>query len=236
LVIAEAAEGVTSPEDPAVAAFLDQQLRQIAPFLRRTGDIEKMRAGAAPGVLLRWEGANPDGMKVTAQAFAAVLKGFGVALVAMGESGQIAARDKTLRGIFASFAAGEGQKDPQVVGTWKYWSYSSSALGGFSTERTRFMTLQADGTCLWSSRSESSGSARGTDSLGNETFRGGLAGASGGNDQGTWSAGDGKLYVMWQNGSLSEWTYQVSGTGGNRKLLLRAGDQQKSDEWLEEGR
>jgi hypothetical protein len=109
-------------------------------------------------------------------------------------------------------------------------------LGGFSTERTRLMALRADGTCLWSSRSESSGSARGTDSLGSETWRGGLAGSSGGSDQGTWSAGNGKLYVMWQDGSLSEWSYSVSGAAGSRKLLLRGADQPKADEWMEESR
>jgi hypothetical protein len=173
-------------------------------------------------------------MTVRAHAFATVLKGYGVALVGLGEKQQIAAREKTLRGIFASFAAGEGQKDPQLIGTWKYWHYSSSALGGFSTERTRFLVLRADGTCLWSSRSESSGSVRGTDSLGNETWNAGVAGTSGDRDRGTWSAGNGKLYVVWQNGSLSEWSYTLTGQPGGRQLLLKNSTQQKPDEWMEQ--
>lgn len=234
LVLAEAAEDIKSAEDPRVVQFLDGQLEKLMPFLKRTGEPEKIRAGAAPGVLAKWEGDNSKAMTVRAHAFATVLKGYGVALVGLGDKKQVLARDKTLRGIFASFAAGEGQKDPRLAGTWKYWHYSTSALGGFSTERTRFLVLRPDGTCLWSSRSESGGSARGTDSLGNQTWSAGVAGATAGRDQGTWSAGEGKLYVMWQNGSLSEWSYSVSGETGHRRLLLKGSDQQNPDEWLEE--
>ncbi|HOW64481.1 MAG TPA: hypothetical protein P5186_17460 [Candidatus Paceibacterota bacterium] len=141
---------------------------------------------------------------------------------------------KTLRGVFASFAAGEGQKDPQLVGTWKYWHYSTSALGGYSTERTRFLALRPDGTCLWSSHAESGGSVQGRDSLGNETYRAGHVGVGEASDRGTWSAGSGKLYVMWQNGSLSEWEYTVSGQTGSRRLLLKNSNQQTADEWMEQ--
>jgi hypothetical protein len=234
LVFAEGAEDITSAEDPRVLEFLQEQLGQLAPFLRPKGAPEKVRAGAVPGILATWEGDNPRGLSVRALALAAVLKGYGVALVGLGDQQQVLAREKTLRGIFASFAAGEGQKDPQLVGTWKYWHYSSSALGGFSTERTRFLVLRADGTCLWSSQSESSGSVRGSDSLGNQTYSAGTVGTSGSNDRGTWSAGGGKLYVMWQDGSLSEWAFTLSGAPGSRKLLLKSGDQQKPDEWMEQ--
>jgi hypothetical protein len=119
LVFAEAAEDITSAKDPRVVQFLDQQLGQMLPFLKRSGESEKIRAGAAPGILVTWEGDNPKGMTVHAHAFATVLKGYGIALVGLGDRKQIAAREKTLRGIFASFAAGEGQKDPQLVGMWK---------------------------------------------------------------------------------------------------------------------
>jgi len=233
LVFAEAAEDIRSAEDPRVLQLLEEQLQQLMPFLRRKGEPEKIRAGAAPGVLGICEGTNPKGMAVCAQAYATILRGYGVALVGLGDKKQVAAREKSLRGIFASFAAGEGQKDPQLAGIWKYWHYSSSALGGFSTETTRFLTLRADGTCLWSSRSESGGSARGTDSLGNETWSAGVAGTSGDSDRGTWSAGGGKLYIMWQNGSLSEWSYSLEGQAGQRRLLLKGADQSKADEWME---
>jgi hypothetical protein len=173
-------------------------------------------------------------MVIRAHAFATILKGYGVALVALGEKDQINRREKTLRGIFASFAAGEGQKDPRLVGTWKYWHYSTSALGGFSTERTRFLRLGTDGTCLWSSQTESGGNVRGRDSGGNDTWTAGVAGMGGDSDRGTWSAGNGKLYIMWQNGSLSEWAYSISGQTGGRKLLLKGNHQLEPDEWMEQ--
>ena len=62
----------------------------------------------------------------------------------------------------------------------------------------------------------------------------GHAAVSGDNDRGTWSAGNGKLYVIWQNGSLSEWAYTVSGQSGARKLLLKGDHQPKPDEWMEQ--
>src|SRR5213076_3196951 len=100
--------------------YLETQLAQVAPFLQRQGEVEKIRAGAAPGILVRWEGVNPDGLKIEAQAFAAILKGYGVSIIALGDVKQIKAREKILRGVFASFAAGAGQKDPQLVGGWKF--------------------------------------------------------------------------------------------------------------------
>ncbi|MBM3880933.1 MAG: hypothetical protein FJ387_14640 [Verrucomicrobia bacterium] len=234
LVFAEAAEDAQSAEDPRVLQYLDAQLGQLMPFLKRTGAPEKIRAGAAPGMLATWEGQNPRGMLVRAYAFATILKGYGVALIAVGDKHQTTPRERTLRGVFASFAAGEGQKDPQIVGTWKHWHYSSSALGGHSTESTRFLRLLADGTCSWSSQTESSGSIRGRDSGGNESWTAGYASVGGDSDQGTWSAGNGKLYVMWQNGSLSEWAYSVSGQPGGPRLLLKGHNQAKPDEWMEQ--
>ena len=116
------------------------------------------------------------------------------------------------------------------------WSYTSSADGKLGTERTSFVVLQADGNVLWKTQSESSGSVTGRDSLGNEKFSAGWAGQGENSSQGTWSAGDGKVYVRWQDGTLGEWAYRLSGAPGNRRLFLQAADQKKPDEWVEAGR
>jgi hypothetical protein len=50
----------------------------------------------------------------------------------------------------------------------------------------------------------------------------------------TWSAGNGKLYISWQNGSLSEWDYTLTGQPGGRRLLLQGNNQTKPDEWMEQ--
>ncbi|MDB6041123.1 MAG: hypothetical protein JWM99_4964 [Verrucomicrobiales bacterium] len=235
LVFAESAEGISTAEDPRVLAYIETQLLQVAPFFRRSGEVEKISAGTAPGIFVIWDGTNPDGMKVQAQALSTILKGYGISVVALGETARIKSREKTIRTIFASFAAGAAEKDPQLIGSWKFWSYSASADGKFGTERSRFMTLQSDGTALWKGRSESIGSVSGRDYLGNETFSGGVAGQNGSSDRGFWSAGDGKLYVRWQDGSTGEWSYRLGGVPGNRRLFLQAADQKKPDEWVQAG-
>jgi hypothetical protein len=166
------------------------------------------------------------GLNVRAQARTTILKGFGITLFTLGDASKIAARDETVQNVFASFAAGEGKRDPQVVGAWRFWSYKSSADGKFGTEQNRQMVLRPDGQCVWSNKSESSGIFSGGG------VSGGYAGSGTSGDQGTWSAADGVLYVLWNDGSTSTWDYQVTGAPGSRKLLLK-GSAAKPDEWME---
>ncbi|MBW3622193.1 MAG: hypothetical protein KY468_02150 [Armatimonadetes bacterium] len=225
-VLGEGAEGVSSPEDPRVVAFLEQQVQQIAPFLQRAGGVEKIKAATAPGILVTWEGQSPTGMALRAQAHTTILKGYGITLFTLGVKEKIAAREKTVRSIFSSFAAGEGKRDPQLVGAWRFWSYKASADGKFGTERSSQMVLHANGQCQWSGKSESSGS------FSNSQIQGSYAGSSGDADRGTWTAANGELYIMWNDGSVSTWDYQVSGAPGGRKMLLK-GSGNKPDEWME---
>jgi hypothetical protein len=232
LVAAESAEGVTSIEDPRVLAYLDLQISRLAPFLQRAGPGEKIPCATAPGLRAQWEGKNVKGLSVQAQGFATILKGCGVVLFALGEQARLKTRDAALRKMFSSFAAGEGQKDPQLVGKWQFWSYTSTSDGSFGTERSRVMALKSDGTCAWFSRSESSGTFKEKDSLGDSKWVAGVAGSGSGADTGAWSAGDGKLFIQWKDGSIGQWDYTLSGVPGNRRLLLK-GDQKKPDEWVE---
>ncbi len=232
LIGAEAVAGIGSPDDPRVLGYLDLQMSQLAPFMRRVGNPEKMDCATAPGILVRWAGRNPKGDLVSARGYTTLLKGYGIVLFAIGKDAAIAPREATLRQIFASLASGEGQKDPQIVGRWKFWSYSSTSGGSYGTERSRMMMLRPDGTCSWMSRTESSGNFKGGDSLGNETWVGGVAGASGDSDTGAWSAGEGKLFIQWKDGSLASWDYRLGGVVGNRRLFL-TGNGKKPDEWVE---
>ena len=233
LVVGEGAQGIASAEDPRVIQYFSQQMAQLAPFLRLTGQPERIRAGAAPGILLSWEGTNLLGMAVRARVLATVLKGYAVAIVALGDKAKIAERDATVREIFASFAAGAGERDPRVIGVWKFWSYSSSADGRFGTTTDRRFALQADGNCQWTSSGESSGTFKGTNALGETTWTGGVAGRdTSGVSRGQWSAAGGALYVLWNDGSTGEWSYEVTGAPGNRRLFLK-GSRPKPDEWVE---
>jgi hypothetical protein len=39
--------------------------------------------------------------------------------------------------------------------------------------------------------------------------------------------------VMWQDGTMSEWSYAISGVAGNRRLHLTGAGKNKVDEWVE---
>jgi hypothetical protein len=59
-----------------------------------------------------------------------------------------------------------------------------------------------------------------------------VAGTGSDADTGAWSAGDGKLFIQWKDGSIGQWDYTISGVPGNRRLFLK-GNQNKPDEWVE---
>lgn len=232
VVTGEGAEGVTDINDPRVVPYVEQQMMQLAPFLQRIGEAKPVRVATAPGVVLTWEGTNPYGKRVRAKVHSTILKGFAVSLIALGETDRIAKREAVLEKIFASFGAGAGKRDPAIIGQWKFWGYKASADGKFGTETTRYMLLRSDGTCSWSSKGESSGIFSGRNQLGEQTWAGGVAGTNQDADQGTWSAGDGQLFILWGDGSVGSWDYTVSGVPGARKLLLK-GNKSQPDEWME---
>ena len=234
-LVANGAEGVQNVNDPRVLAEVENTLLQLAPFLRRVGTPQPVTAGTAPGLLVSWEGTNPAGLNVRANVMVTVLKGFGIALLAMGDKNKIAGRDNVLREIFSSLAAGAGERDPNLVGGWKFWSYKSSPNGKFGTETKRRFQFLPDGTCLWQSAAESSGSAEGRDSLGNQTFTGGFVSqrGNGNGDRGQWTAGGGKLYVLWDDGTTGSWDYEVKQAANGKRLFL-TGASNKPDEWMPE--
>ena len=233
LILGDGAQGIVSPSDPRVVQYFNQQIAQIAPFLVPMGQPEQLRSGAAPGILLTWEGTNPTGMVVRASLFVTILKGYAVGVLSLGDKARIAGRDPTVREIFYSLAAGAGQKDPAIVGAWRFWSYKGSSDGRFGSTTDRRLVIQADGACAWTSGGESSGVFKGTNSAGETTWTGGVAGQSNsGVDRGQWSAANGELYVLWGDGSTSKWNYQVTGLPGNRRLKLK-GARGEPDEWVE---
>ncbi len=222
LLMAEAANGVTSIDDPRVTPYIEGQMQQLAPFLQRVGETQKVSDGATPGLLFSWDGTNPLGLKVRANVMATVLKGFSVALLAMGDKDKIAARQTVLNDVFSSLAAGAGERDAQLVGQWKFWSYISSAGGKSGTETTRRFRFLADGTCLWQSTGESSRSVE----------SGSLTSQSSNGDTGQWTAANGQLFVLWADGSAGTWQYELRTTENGKRLFLKSDN--KADEWVPE--
>ena len=157
--------------------------------------------------------------RIRARAFVTLLKGYGVALVGLGDVSRVEAREPTLREIFATFDFKEGPKDPGLVGSWRYESVYMS--GDFSSTSVRYMTLRADGTFGWGSRLLFSSDAGGGDT-------GGSPG-----ERGRWSAANKKLSLVWDDGSYAEYGYYVQGAQGSRQMLLKPTNGDKNQLWEE---
>jgi hypothetical protein len=99
----------------------------------------------------------------------------------------------------------------------------------------RSQTLLApDGSVVQRSSHEGIGNFSGKDMYGDTTWTAGYAKQSGGGRAGTWTAGDGMLYVQWADGPMMAWRYQLQGPPGNRQLLLYAPGEAKPIEWREQ--
>ncbi len=219
-----AQEGIQRPDDPQVIQYLDQQVKSLTPALQRIGQPQPVSMSSGQGVLLEWQAQGNQGQVVRARAYACIIKGWGVALIAFGLKDQIDSRNQDLKQMFASFGFGEGQKDPQLVGAWTLVSTSAiSNQSPFETAWSRAkmasetqsrLAFQADGT--WS-RTDVSQTIAGAGGVWLDT------GPQKSSKQGKWNAANGVLYMMWQDGSWEEYKYQVQRTAGGRQLRLVSG-------------
>ena len=60
-------------------------------------------------------------MQIQARAFVTLLKGCGIALIGLGDASRVEAREPMSREIFSTFDFREGEKDPRLVGNWRYY-------------------------------------------------------------------------------------------------------------------
>ena len=216
-----AGEGITQPGHPMVVQYLDQQIKSLSYVLQYTERPMPVPMSSGQGVLLEWQAQGAQGQAVRARAYTCILRDFGVALIAFGMKDKLDARDGELRRMFASFGFGEGQKDPQIVGSWQL--VSSSAVRNNSPFETAWsrakmasesksqIVFQTNGT--WS-RTDVSRTLAGAGGLWIDT------GPQKSAQQGRWNAGGGVLYMMWQDGSWEEYKYQVRRTAQGRELRL----------------
>ncbi len=233
MVLAEDAQGITRPDDPKLIQALEMQIAQNAPLLRRVGTVEAVKSGSQAGAGLAWEVTGQNGLVVRAQLYVTIIKGKAVYLLGLGAKAKVVENDKALREIFSTFAWEEAQIDRELLGTWHYWSYSSSGLGTSnlsSTETRRTVSLKEDGTFAWQGNSEGYLSAKNTDSGGNVTSSGAAVGNSGTGTKGTWAAADGKLYLTGDNGMYVAVKYEIKAQNGNSFLYIDAGGK-KPQEW-----
>lgn len=220
IVFAQSAQGLTRPDDPRIIQYLEMQVASIAPYLRRTGGLESVKAGTELGILITWEGQNPVGMQMRAYVFAALIKGYGVALAGLGERDRIEGRKSILKEIFSSFGLGEGEKDPRLIGTWRSESYYSSRTSSdsFNTTSIRYMVFQPDGS--FSSGGRFLASTQNDYPSGGTSSSSTVDTGSPAGERGRWGTGSNRLYLMWDDGSYAEYGYHIEGVPGDRKMLL----------------
>ena len=229
MLTADSAAGISKPDDPRVISYLDKALRSIAPFLKKSSAPEPLTTSHGQGAVLDWAGHNPKNIPILARAYVTLLKGYGVALVAMGERAQIEARDPQARQIFTTFGFGEGERDAALVGSWHL--LSTSAISNNSPFETAWTRAQAVNEQTSSLKIRGDGTWTRTDK------RHMLVGAAGiwledkssSSASGTWSAGGGKLYMIWKDKSWEEYSYQLD---GNR---LRLASDKQGEVWKRGG-
>ena len=171
----------------------------------------RIKAGNVSGIMLTPEGTNPQGMKVRGQLSATILKGFSLSVFAIGSEDVMTTRQQTVREIFSTFDARAGERDPQLVGVWQ-----SGLRDDGPSDRSSRYTLGADGTLTKVTRSQTIADAPDaspdTDDQ-TETMRG------------TWFAGDGRLFVLWENGSSDDVAYEVRTDSAGSRVAMLSGPQ-----------
>ncbi len=227
LITAESLAGtaISSVTDPAVGAYLDQQVAALGAAFRRLGPPSALRGAERPVAIHDYEAAGAGGAVVRARAYVALVEGYGLALLAIGVRDRVLAREGVLGRIAASFGFSQGKVDPALVGVWDFLSTVSIrndspfendwSRARMASDRRVRMWLGADGTFK---RAE---------------IRHTIAGAGGvwvdsgeqrTEEKGRFSAADGRLYLVWEDGTVSAFGYRVDAPAGAARTVRLAGD------------
>ena len=105
--LTEVAQNISRPDEQAVIQYFDSRLRSTLPFVQLTGQVEPAQAKCGQGAVITWAGVPPMGRAIRARAYVAMLPGRAIALLGFGYQDIIAAREGTLKEIFATFGASD---------------------------------------------------------------------------------------------------------------------------------
>lgn len=204
IALGESAAGLAGPSDPQIGQYFDVLMSQLAPAMRRTGQSSPIDSRAGNGALYEYRGALNTGESAQAQFRTAVLRGQAVAIAIVATDEKMRQRERTVQRIFASLGEASPQRDPMLVGAWRTSSTESdsSSSGSVFFRTDSVYTLAPDGRLTSRSRT-----------------RGNVTGAAGGTavrdseeqSAGSWSAGDGRLFITWEDGSSSSGSYEAGG-------------------------
>lgn len=204
-------DGITDAMDPQVVSYLDMNLTQLAPFLRRQDEPRRVTLSSGTGAVLDWEGQNMENKTIHARAYVAIINKSGVGLYALGHKDLLEKRYPQLEQMFSSFGFTQAQRDPQLVGTWNL-----SATNAI-TNQSPFETAWSRAQAVNDSKTNMELRADGTWTRVEESHM--LAGAGGvwleskdqNVDQGTWCAGNGQLHLIGKDDMWESYQYRVEG-------------------------
>jgi len=222
-------DGIRSPTDPRVIEYLGQLVRSSWPFLQQVGGAEPIKMSAGKGVMFRWAGKNPRGDEIDARAFVSLLRNHAAVLLAVGFKERIRAREVDMGRMFQSFGFGEGQRDAALVGRWTLVGVTSItnespfetawSRAQLASETKSTLVFAPDGRWERNDKNHMIVGAGGVwlEDKSEETQRG------------KWNAGDGRLFMVWEDQSWDDFRYQIRRTAQGIELRTLRG--KKGEVW-----
>ncbi|MGF1633248.1 MAG: hypothetical protein ACFCVE_05305 [Phycisphaerae bacterium] len=230
-----AAQGARSAVDPQVGQFLDGAMRQLNPASRRVGEPSPIATQAGQGAVYTYEAQNPQtGELVTAYIYAVVADDSAVGFALVADDATLARRKPVVDRIVGTFTMGptqqqqarpeqaqpeqaqpgqaqhgqaqHGQLDPALFGAW--YGQNIHGGGGVIANNHFNYLFRPDGTIVSGSRGVINVALQDP----NGVFNRGGANRLGENViTGRWSAGNGRLSILWDDGGRRESHYRVRG-------------------------
>lgn len=211
------AQGIQDPKDPRVAAAADQLVAaQLGGLFQRQGAPSPAKDGSGRGITLLYTG-EVQGRKFEARMWITVLKDSLLGVTGLMPAPKLAQRRPTLEKVFASLKEFRVELDRRLTGTWRKFSETvldAQSPGGrragdasLTSNRNIAATLGEDGRVTFrvTGKGIATGAGQALEYDIDDTHRG------------AWSATDGKLLLLWEDGTTDEYTYALSGP----RLLLR---------------
>lgn len=215
----EEAEGISSVQDPRVAAYLESQLRQWQPKLQRLPGARTIETGLGEAAVLAFD---VPGAGLRMEAYAVLHDGSAVIMLHAAREDLLAKRLPEMNRLFASLTRGQAPPAAEagLVGLWRRSQYIRTSPGGppgiISSTTYFFFQFAADGSFRYVERDRISGNTADLGVI--------LSHDSGAQVRtGRWSAADGVLKLNWADGTVESLAYAVTPAklrlGGGRRPL-----------------
>lgn len=204
----EDAEGIASAQDPRVAEYLEGQLRQWQPALKRLPAGRTLATGLGEATVIGFEVPN---LGLRMEAYAVVRDGAAVVMLHAARADLFEKRQAAMSRIFASLRQGPAPPPAAngIVGVWRRSQYIRTSPGGssgtISSTTYFFFEFAADGSFRFVERDRISG---------NTADLGVILGRDSGAQvrTGRWSAEGGMMKLEWADGTIESYPYAVSAT------------------------